>query len=248
MPREPISIATNDGACPTSVFTPEGVGPWPAAIFYMDGLGIRPTLFEMAQRLADFGYVVLLPDLFYRAGPYAPMDPKAIFAQGNFRAVVGPLMDTTDFQKAAEDTGAFLAHLDKRSDVASKQIGVTGYCMGGGMALSAAGTFPERIAAAASFHGGRLATDQPGSPHLLAPRLQAEVYVASADNDPSCPPDMIERLDVALTQAGVVHRCETYAGTKHGWTMPDFPVYDDAAAERHWRELIALFARNLEIA
>src|SRR5580698_9129421 len=118
MPRESIEIRTPDGLCPTSVFRPEGAGPWPAAIFYMDGLGIRPALFNMGQRLADAGHVVLLPDLFYRAGPYAPKDPKAIFAAGNFREIIGPLMDTTNNQRAAEDTAAFIAYLDTCSDVA----------------------------------------------------------------------------------------------------------------------------------
>ncbi|HTA65418.1 MAG TPA: dienelactone hydrolase family protein, partial [Xanthomonadaceae bacterium] len=152
MPREQILIETRDGSCPTALFRPEGDGPWPAAILYMDGLGIRPALFDMGQRLADAGYVVLLPDLFYRAGAYAPMDPKAIFAAGNFREVIGPLMDTTDNLKAAQDTEAFISCLDGRSDVAGRRIGVTGYCMGGGMALVAAGMHRDRIAAAASFH------------------------------------------------------------------------------------------------
>jgi carboxymethylenebutenolidase len=245
MSREQIDIQTKDGSCPTSVFRPEGAGPWPAVILFMDGLGIRPALYDMGERLARAGYVVLLPDLFYRAGPYAPMDPKAIFAAGNFREVIGPLMATTNNQAAAEDTAAFLAYLDTRTDVVGKKVGVTGYCMGGGMALSAAAMHSDRIVAAASFHGGKLASDSPMSPHLLAPRMKGFVYVAGADNDDSYPPEMATLLKKALTDAKVDHRCEIYAGAKHGWTMPDFPVYDEAAAERHWRELTALFARML---
>ncbi len=142
MPKQDVAIKTADGVCNTSVFTPAGSGKWPAAIFYMDAFAIRPALFDMAQRLADFGYVVLLPDLFYRT-PHAPLDPKAIFGGGTFREVIGPLMGGTDKKKSAEDTRALIAYIDTRSDVAGKKIGVTGYCMGGGMALTAAGNFPR---------------------------------------------------------------------------------------------------------
>ncbi len=244
MAHEQVSIRTNDGDCPTHVLTPDGAGPWPAVIFYMDALAIRTTLVDMAARLADAGYVVLLPDLFYRFGPYAPLDPKVVLA-GDFRATVGPMMATTDNRKAAEDSEALLAYLDGRSDVAGPKIGTVGFCMGGGMALTVAGTFPERVAAAISFHGGNLATDSETSPHLLAPRIEAEVYVAGADNDHSYPPEMAERLEAALTEAGVTHRCEIYPGAAHGWMKPDFPVYDEAAAERGWGEMLALFGRTL---
>jgi carboxymethylenebutenolidase len=244
MAHEQVIISTSDGECPTHVLTPDGDGPWPAAIFYMDGLAIRPTLVDMAARLSGGGYVVLLPDMFYRFGPYAPLVPKEVF-KADFRAIIGPMMATTDNHKAAADTTAFLAYLDSRPDVAGRKIGTTGYCMGGGMSLTAAGTFPDRVAAAASFHGGNLATDTPLSPHLLAPRIKAEVYVAGAENDHSYPPEMAEQFERALTESGVKHVCETYAGAAHGWMKPDFPVYDAAAAERGWRELFALFDRNL---
>jgi carboxymethylenebutenolidase len=137
-----------------------------------------------------------------------------------------------------------LAYLDTRNDVAGRQFGAVGFCMGGGMALSVAGAFPDRFAAVASFHGGNLATDAPTSPHLFAPQLKAEIYIAAAENDRSYPPDMAERLETALTQAGVRYSTETYAAA-HGWMKPDFPVYDHVAAERGWVEMLALFARNL---
>jgi carboxymethylenebutenolidase len=185
MPREQITIKTKDGDCPTSVFTPEGTGPWPAAIYYVDGLAIRPSVFVMAQRLADAGYVVLVPDMFYRFGPYAPLDPKEVFAQPDIRKALGAMFTSTDNRRAAEDTEAFLAYLDTRTDVKGKQVGVTGYCMGGGIALTAAGTYPDRIAAAASFHGGNLASDSELSPHLLADKIKARVYIGVAANDNS---------------------------------------------------------------
>ena len=243
MPNEQVTVRTRDGDCPCHVMIPASGGPWPAVIFYMDAGGIRPAVIDMAQRLADDGYVVLLPDLFYRYGPYGPFVPKEVFA-GDFRAILGPLMATTGNDKAAEDTEALLAYLDTRRDVAGRKVGAVGFCMGGGMAIAAAGAYPDRFAAAASFHGGNLATDAPTSPHLSAPRLKAEIYVAAAENDGSYPPEMAERLETALAQADVRYRTETYPAA-HGWMKPDFPVYDHAAAERGWVEMLALFGRNL---
>ena len=247
MSHERLSVTTGDGECPVHLFTPDsGAGPWPAVIFCMDGLAIRPALFTMAQRMADGGYVVLLPDLFYRAGPYAPLDPAEVFAMGNVREALGHLLGSTDNRRAAADAAAFIALIDARDDVAGKAIGVTGYCMGGGIALTIAAAYPDRIAAAASFHGGNLATDAETSPHRLAPQMKARVYVAGADQDAHYPPEMNARLDAALSEAGVDHRCEIYEGALHGWTMADFPVYNPEAAARHWRELFALFDATLK--
>lgn len=240
--QERLSIEAADGACPAILFRPEGEGPWPAVIVYMDALAIRPAMIALAERIARAGYVVLLPDMFYRYGPYPTMVPAEIT---DFREEIGPLMATTDNAKAMKDTGHFLDFLAARPEVKEAKVGTTGYCMGGGMALSAAGTFPDRVAAAASFHGGNLATDADDSPHLLAPKMKAEVYVAGADKDRVYPPEMAERLDKALADAGVAHRCEIYEGMLHGWTMPDLAIYDEAAAERAFAELIALFGRTL---
>jgi len=223
MSHEQVSIRTRDGECPAHVFTPAGAGPWPAAIVYMDGLGIRPTLHAMGQRLADAGHVVLLPDLFYRAGRYEPLDPKKVFATGNPRAALAHLFESIDNRRAAHDTEAFLAYLDTRGDIAGKKIGTTGYCMGGGMSLTVAGTYPDRVAAAASFHGGNLATESELSPHRLAPTMRARVYVAGADQDNSYPPDMAARLEKALGDAGVDHRCEIYPGAFTGGRCRTFP-------------------------
>jgi carboxymethylenebutenolidase len=244
MAQDVVSIVTPDGQCSARVLTPEGQGPWPAVIFYMDAFGIRPAMLEMAAHLAAAGYVVLLPDLFYRFGAYGPLVPKEVLA-GDFRAIVGPMMGSTNNHKAAEDTAAFLAYLDSRSDVAGPKVGTVGFCMGGGMAISAAGTYPDRIAAAASFHGGNLATDEPTSPHLLAGKIKAELYVAAADNDHSYPPEMAARFEKALADAGVKHVCELYEGKLHGWMKPDMPVYDAPAAARGWHALLALYDRTL---
>jgi carboxymethylenebutenolidase len=146
--------------------------------------------------------------------------------------------------KIMSDTEAFLAYLAARPDVKPGPVGVTGYCMGGRMALTAAGTYPERIAAAAAYHPGGLASDAPDSPHLLAPEIKARVYVAAASDDPSFPEDMKARLEAALTSAGVDHLMETYPA-KHGWVPRDTPVHDAAATERHYQTMVALFRAKL---
>ena len=241
MPHETITIPTRDGDCPAHVFTSGG---GPAVIFYMDAGGFRPALLDMARRLADAGYVVLLPDLFFRYGAYGPLVPAEVF-KGDVRAILGPLMRTTGNARAADDTGAFLAYLDTRDDVRGGKAGAVGFCMGGGMAIAAAGRWPDRFGAVASFHGGNLATDAADSPHGYAPALQAELYVAAATDDGSYPPAMAERFEQALQAAQVRYRAETYPAA-HGWMKPDFPVYDEAEAERGWRELLAFFERTLK--
>jgi carboxymethylenebutenolidase len=243
MAVQQVAIRTSDGECPTYVVTPDGAGPWPAVVLYMDAGGIRPALVDMAHQLAAGGYLVLLPDLFYRYGPYEPFVPAEVF-KGDFRAILGPLMATTDNVKAAEDTGALLAYVNTRDDVAGSKLGAVGFCMGGRMALTATGTYPNRFAAVASFHGGNLATDEPTSPHLLAPKLEAEVYIAAAENDGSYPPEMAERLEKALSAAEVRYEAETYPAA-HGWMVTDFPVYNQASAARGWDKMLALFGRTL---
>lgn len=245
MEHEQLSIRTRDGDCPAHLFTPDGEGPWPAVIIYMDALGMRPAMLDVAKQLAEHGYLALLPDLFYRSGDYQIPTPREVFASGDLMRVISPFMAATGPKKAAEDTRYFLDYLDTRSDVKGNKVGTVGFCMGGGMALAAAGTWPDRVAAAASYHGGGIASEKADSPHLSAPQMKAEVYVAGADNDESYPLEMAERMEKALNDAGVKHRCEIYEGALHGWMMPDFPVYDKEAAERGWREMLALFDRNL---
>jgi carboxymethylenebutenolidase len=241
----PITIQTKDGSCPSYVYRPTGNGPWPAVLVFMDGIGIRPAMLELGERLASHGYFVLLPDLYYRSGPYEPMDARAVFTDPEQRKVLAAKFGLATQANVMSDTRAFLDYLAAEPDAKPGRIGTTGYCMGGLMSLTAAGTYPDRIAAAASYHGARLATDAPESPHLLAPKIKARVYVAGAIEDASFPDEMKARLEKALTEAGVNHQIETYPA-KHGWVFRDTPVYDAAAAERHWHSLLALFDETLK--
>ncbi len=241
-----VDIKTRDGTCPSHVYRPAGSGPWPAVLVFMDGIGIRPAMLEVGERLATQGYYVLLPDLFYRSGPYEPMDPHTVFSDPVKRKILMEKFFAHATQaNVMSDTGAYLDYLAAQSDVKPGGIGTTGYCLGGLMSLTAAGTYPARIVATASYHGGRLATDSPESPHLLAPKIKSRVYIAGAIEDQSFPDDMKARLEEALTAAGVDHKIETYQA-KHGWVFRDTPVYDAAAAERHWRTLIALLDATLK--
>ena len=243
MPNDKVNITTKDGECAVYVYTPASGAQSPAVIMYTDAGGIRPAALDMGARLAEAGYVVLVPDIFYRYGPYGPFDPKEVLK--DFRAVLGPLMATTGNAKAAEDTQALLSYVDTRADVRGSKLGAVGFCMGGGMAIAAAGTYPDRFAAAISFHGGRLASDAPDSPHKFAPKLKAELYIGAAESDDSYPPQMAQKFEQALNDSHVTFRAETY-NAKHGWMMPDFPVYDEPAAERGWREMLAVFERTLK--
>lgn len=249
MSRQDLSISTPDGDARAFAFRPEagGAGPWRAVIMFMDAPAIRPALFDMAQRLANDGnYYVLLPDLFWRARPYEPIDIKAAFSSDETRrAAFAKLRGSTDVERQTRDTKACLDFLETQKDVAPGPVGVTGYCMGGAIALRAAGLFPDRVVAAASFHGGNLATDADDSPHLLASKIKAKVLVAGADEDRSFDEAQKARLDRALTDAGVDAEVTIYQGAKHGYAPADMPVYDKAASERHFREMEALFRSTL---
>lgn len=248
MSQTQIALPTADGDARAFVFKPDtGPGPWPAAIIAMDAPAIRPALFEMGERLAAAGYYVLLPDLFWRAGPYPPVDIAAARA-GDPAAVelFGKLRASTGAGRQMTDVKACLDYID--ADPAAKQglVGITGYCMGGSIALRAAGTYPDRIGAAASFHGGGMATDDERSPHLLAPKIKAKVLVAGAIEDRSFDDAQKELLTKSLSEAGVDAEVSTWGGCKHGWVPTDMPVHNPEGAERHWRELIALFDSTLK--
>jgi carboxymethylenebutenolidase len=241
---ETIQLRTDDGVCPTHVFRPPTGDRLPAVIMFMDAFGIRPAMFELAQHLADGGYCVALPDLYYRSG-WTAEDAKGLFEIPEKRAFwtanVQPTLSPANIMR---DIPSLLSYLRGRSDVHDVGIGVTGYCLGGRLSLTAAGTYPDDIAAAASYHGGGLATDAPDSPHRLAPRMKARVYVGGASHDRGFDDAQKQRLEEALSAAHVDHQIETY-DARHGWVMSDLPVYDPAATTRHWQTTFALFGQTL---
>jgi carboxymethylenebutenolidase len=244
MTQRDVSIQTPDGTCDASLHTPSGDGPWPAVIMYPDAGGVRETFHEMAQRLADLGYAVLVPNFYYRLGEIAPFDMRTAFSDPDERNRLMGLVGSVTKEQATRDAEALLDWLAAQPEVADTKVGTTGYCMGGGLALNAAGRFPDRVGAAASFHGGQIASTAPDSPHLLAGEMEATVYVAGAENDPSFDDEQFERMSKALTEAGVDHTLVTYPAL-HGFAVPDNPTYDEAAAARHWQALEELYGSAL---
>lgn len=242
MAKREIEIRTPDGVARAGLFrSADKVRT--GVILYMDAFGPRPALDRMAERLAGHGYAVLVPDLFYRAGAYGPFDAKTAFVEEKTRTELRALIGGTTQAMTMRDTGAFIEALV--AEGISGPIGTVGYCMGGSRALNAATAHPDRIVAAASFHGGNLASDAPDSPHRNAARLKARVYVGSAGVDGSFPPEQSALLAETLRMAGVDHIIENYVGLGHGWCVSDHGVYDAAGAERHWRRLMTLFEETL---
>jgi carboxymethylenebutenolidase len=242
--RLDVDVSTLDGSCPSVLVTPDGEGSWPAVILFMDAGGVRPAMVTMAEDLAGLGYVVLLPEMYYRAGAYEPFDLATAFSDDAERARLFAMIGGLTKAMAVRDAGAFLEFLAGRPEVAGTLVGTTGYCMGGGLSLTAAAHHPERIVAAASFHGGNLASDDPDSPHLVVGRITGRVVVAGARDDGSFPPAQAELLEQALTDAGVDHTLEIYPAL-HGFAVPDNPTYDEAAATRHWQALEELYGAML---
>jgi carboxymethylenebutenolidase len=245
MPTTKLDLRTPDGVMDCRTFSPAGEGPWPGVIFYMDALGIRPELERMAQRVASNGYFVLLPNLFHHLGPFAPFDPAVVFSGGPELNRLMSMIQATNSATMTRDTSVCLDYLDRQPAVRGKDVGVTGYCMGGRAAMIAAGTFPDRIVAAGIFHAGGLATDQPDSPHLLARKMRAKLYIAVAAIDQWFSDQERERVRNALQDAGVRFTMEVYPEVAHGFCVPGLPVHNLDASERHWRELLRLFAEAM---
>ncbi|MFG3250273.1 dienelactone hydrolase family protein [Streptomyces sp. NPDC048187] len=242
-----VDVPTEDGTADAYLTRPADGGPHPAVLLYMDAFGLRPRLRAMADRLAGAGYTVLVPNVFYRSGR-APVVDLPEFIDPESRPEIfqqlGPIMKSLTPDRAVRDADAYLEWLARVPEAAEGPVALIGYCMGAGLALRTAGTRPERVAAVAGFHGGNLATEGPHSPHLVAGGLTAEAYFAHADHDPGMPPEQQERLEKALTAAGVPHRCEVYAGAHHGYTQADTSAYDEKATERHWEAVFDLLKRT----
>ncbi|MFF4507869.1 dienelactone hydrolase family protein [Streptomyces sp. NPDC001401] len=242
-----VDITTEDGVADAYVAHAADGSPRPGVLLYMDAFGIRPHLTGMADRIAEAGYTVLVPNTFYRHGRTPVVElPEFIdpAARPEIWGKVGPLIMSLTPDLAMRDAAAYLQWLADSPLVADGPVALTGYCMGARLSLLTAGTYPDRVAAAAGFHGGQLATDAPDSPHLVAEHITAELYFGHADQDPSLPPEQIQRLEDALTAAGVRHRCEVYPGAQHGYTQADTSSYQKEGAERHWAALLDLLDRT----
>jgi len=245
-----VEIKTPDGTCNAAFIHPT-TGSHPGVIIWADAFGLRPVMREMGRALAKEGYSVLVPNPFYRVVRDAGLDPRTFdFGNTADRAKLTPLMGSINAAGAAEkDALAFIAWLDQQKEVnKAKKIGTQGYCMGGPLVMRTAAS-SARIGAGGSFHGGGLVTDQPNSPHLLAPKIHARMYFGVAKNDDERQPDGKDKLKAALAAANVPAEIEVYP-SQHGWCMSDFiapptPIYDKAQAERAWGKLLALYKTAL---
>ncbi|GAA1881980.1 dienelactone hydrolase family protein [Pseudonocardia ailaonensis] len=236
MPRTSLTVAAPAGDCPATLHTPEGEGPWPGVVMFVDAGGVRETFLVMADRLAAAGYSVLLPDVYYRT-PFAPFAMDTVFTEPDERARLMALMAGLTMDMVREDSPAYADALLDRPETSGSAIGTTGYCMGGKVSLTAAAALGERAGAAASFHGGRLAVaDDPSSPHHRVSDIRARVLVVAATDDAGFGPEQFALLEESLTAAGVPHTLETYPAA-HGFAVPDNPTYDAAAEQRHWTAL-----------
>ncbi|MBT2566873.1 dienelactone hydrolase family protein [Arthrobacter sp. ISL-85] len=246
-----IEIQATEGPAEALVVRPTtGTGPFPGVILYMDAFGLRPRIEEMAQRIADWGYVVLAPNVFYREGTAAELAPALDMSTQEGREAAGkaafPRVGRLTSDKALPDIDVWVSTLEALDGVAPGPIGTTGYCMGARLAVRTATSHPDVVAACGGFHGGGLATDEPDSPHLGLKDAKARFVFGHADHDRSMAPEAVARLGETLKDAGLEASNEIYAGAPHGYTMADTSAFHPEATERHFTELRALLDGTLK--
>jgi carboxymethylenebutenolidase len=249
-----VEVKTPDGMCDAAFIHPT-TGAHPGVLIWPDAFGLRPSMRDIAKRIAAEGYSVLVPNPFYRVAKAPVFDDPSTFNFGNpaDMAKLQPLMGSINAPGAAErDAVAFIAFLDGQRQVdRGKKVGTQGYCMGGPLVVKTAAAVPNRVGAGASFHGGGLVTDQPTSPHLLAPKIKARMYFGVASNDDMRQPDAKDTLKAAFAAAKVPAEIEVYPAALHGWCVPDMPlqngspIYSKPDAERAWTKLVALYKTAL---
>src|SRR5271168_722110 len=241
-----VNVTMESGVSDSTLFYPEGKGSWPAVLVWTDILGLRPVFREMGRRLAAEGYVVLVPNPFYRNAKAPVVDGSFDFSKPEDRAKVMPMAQALTADANVSDAKAYVSFLDAQPQTdKKKKIGVQGYCMGGPLTFRTAATRADRIGAAATFHGGGLVTDKPDSPHLLIPQMKAEVLCCVADNDDKRDPAAKDKLKEAFAAAHLKATIEVFDGCNHGWTVRGSQVYNEAGAERAWSELTVLYKQNL---
>jgi carboxymethylenebutenolidase len=245
MIEKQVDVKTPDGVADCELFYPSEQGAWPGIIYYTDIGGIRPVFRDMAKRLAGDGFTVLMPNPFYRVSRVPVYHDPFKFGEEKTAARMAEVRPAVTAAGAARDAPAFVDFLLAQKQVKGK-IGTVGYCMGGGLAIRTAAAVPNTVAACASFHGSQLASAEPDSPHTLAPKIKAQVYLGFAIEDRTMPPEAVEKLKGALDAARVRYGSEVYAGARHGWCVKDHTVYNEPQAERAWSHMLALFREGLQ--
>ena len=236
-----LLIETPEGSMGTYVVHPQGDGPFPVVLFLMDAPGKRALLHEMAKRIAECGYYVMLPNLYYRTTSAFELD---FSSKESFQKMV-QLMGGTGNRMVARDASQLFAYAEKDSVANAQIVGCVGYCMSGPFSLYVAAKYPNRVRAAASFYGVRLVTDSSDSPHAQLTNITGEIYVGCAEHDDYVPMQMVDDFEAAMADSGVRGKIERYWGNHHGFAFNDRPAYDAIADQRHWEVLLDLFARNL---
>ncbi|NVO20234.1 MAG: dienelactone hydrolase family protein [Bacteroidetes bacterium] len=240
-----ISFKTADGTVEAFLFKTKTDSASPLVILYMDAFGPRASLFEVAERLNAIGLSVVIPNLYYRFGDYAPFDPKTAFVEPGERGRVMGMIQSLKIESVISDTRKLLAALSNEPGLDLSRIGVLGYCMGGKFALAAASYFPELVKAAASIHGGGLVTDQEDSPHKNVSAIKGKVYVGIAVNDRSFTEEQHAVLERAFEESLVASRMEVYEGALHGFAIRDMGTYNEEASEIHYSRITDLFSSTL---
>lgn len=246
MIEKDIQVPTADAETDAVYVHPDGPGPWPGVLLYTDIGGIRDAYRQSARRLAGEGYAVLMPHVFYRTGKPPMFSFRPNFGDERTTKRLGEIAGPLTPEKMESDGSAYVDFLGAQKEVRKGVIGVVGYCFTGAMAVRTAAARPDKIAAAASFHGGNLYTDKPTSPHLVLPRVKARLYFGHAVEDRSMPQEAINHLNEALKNWGGKFESEVYAGAHHGWTTLDAPVYNQPQADRAFEKLTSVFAETLK--
>jgi carboxymethylenebutenolidase len=236
-----VNIKTPDGTA-DCYFVHPATGTAPGVLMWPDIFGLRPAFRQMAKRLAESGYSVLVVNPFYRVKKAPTADAGSATPIPSLLPLAQAMTETTEFT----DAKAFIGWLDKQPSVAkNRKVGTQGYCMGGPMAFRTAAAVPDRVGAVGSFHGGGLVTDMPNSPHLEAAKSKAQFLIAIAANDDMRSPKEKDVLKETFAKAHLPAEIEVYAGSAHGWCPPDSQVYSEPLAEKAWARLLALYGKAL---
>ena len=247
-----VEIKMPDGTCDAAFIHPS-TGSHPGVLVWTDALGLRPSMRDIAKRIAADGYSVLVPNPFYRSAKAPVFDSSFSFQNQADMAKLKELMGSVNAPGNPEkDAVAYIAFLDAQKQVnKAKKIGTQGYCMGGPLVVRTCAAVPDRVGAGGSFHGGGLVTDRPDSPHLLASKIKARMYFGVASNDDARQPDAKDKLKESFAAAHVPAEIEVYAGALHGWCVPDMPlqngkpIYSKPDAERAWGKLVELYKAGI---